>query len=130
MSFRLPSDLKKVFHPIICCALSADIAALAFAYLSNSGIDPVLGTNSSCKKIVEWFKQNHTIAFMLERFSKFILFEARVGCSQNGLKKAVTCLMKVSTLESERKSKGLIYCQQITKFATMYAPGTASRCML
>ncbi|KAG5524378.1 hypothetical protein RHGRI_031139 [Rhododendron griersonianum] len=38
----LPSDLKKVFHPIICCALSADIAALAFAYLSNSGIDPVL----------------------------------------------------------------------------------------
>lgn len=54
---------------------------------------------------------------MLERFSKFILFEASVGCFQNGLKKAVTCLMKVSTLESERKSKGLIYCQQITKFA-------------
>ncbi|KAG5524377.1 hypothetical protein RHGRI_031139 [Rhododendron griersonianum] len=42
LAIWLPSDLKKVFHPIICCALSADIAALAFAYLSNSGIDPVL----------------------------------------------------------------------------------------
>ncbi|KAK9275720.1 hypothetical protein L1049_022988 [Liquidambar formosana] len=39
----LPSDAKKVFHPIICCALSADLAALAFAYLSRSGFDPVLG---------------------------------------------------------------------------------------
>ncbi|TXG54236.1 hypothetical protein EZV62_019492 [Acer yangbiense] len=39
----LPSGLKKVFHPIICCALSADLAALAFGYLSQSGLDPVLG---------------------------------------------------------------------------------------
>ncbi|KAJ7953378.1 Plastidal glycolate/glycerate translocator 1 chloroplastic [Quillaja saponaria] len=39
----LPSNLKKVFHPIICCALSADLAALAFGYLSRSGLDPVLG---------------------------------------------------------------------------------------
>ncbi|XP_057466634.1 plastidal glycolate/glycerate translocator 1, chloroplastic-like [Actinidia eriantha] len=39
----LPSDVKKVFHPIICCALSADLAALAFGYFSRSGIDPVLG---------------------------------------------------------------------------------------
>lgn len=39
----LPSDVKKVFHPIICCALSADLAALAFGYLSKSGLDPVLG---------------------------------------------------------------------------------------
>ncbi|KAK1569136.1 hypothetical protein Q3G72_033004 [Acer saccharum] len=39
----LPSGLKKVFHPIICCALSADLAALAFGYLSQSGFDPVLG---------------------------------------------------------------------------------------
>ncbi|KAJ8774223.1 hypothetical protein K2173_009654 [Erythroxylum novogranatense] len=38
-----PSNLKKVFHPIICCALSADLAALAFGYLSRSGLDPVLG---------------------------------------------------------------------------------------
>ncbi|KAK2662623.1 hypothetical protein Ddye_001197 [Dipteronia dyeriana] len=41
----LPSGLKKVFHPIICCALSADLAALAFGYLSQSGLDPVLGSN-------------------------------------------------------------------------------------
>ncbi|KAG6636294.1 plastidal glycolate/glycerate translocator 1, chloroplastic [Carya illinoinensis] len=39
----LPSGVKKVFHPIICCAVSADLAALAFGYLSRSGLDPVLG---------------------------------------------------------------------------------------
>ncbi|XP_010518925.1 PREDICTED: plastidal glycolate/glycerate translocator 1, chloroplastic [Tarenaya hassleriana] len=40
---RLPSGVKKVFHPIICCALSAVLAALAFGYASGSGLDPVLG---------------------------------------------------------------------------------------
>lgn len=40
----LPSGVKKVFHPIICCALSADLAAFAFGYLSRSGIYPVLGS--------------------------------------------------------------------------------------
>ena len=35
--------MKKVFHPIICCTLSADLAAYAFGYLSQSGLDPVLG---------------------------------------------------------------------------------------
>ncbi|ESQ33608.1 hypothetical protein EUTSA_v10007389mg [Eutrema salsugineum] len=39
----LPSSIKKVFHPIICCALSAVLAALAFGYASGSGLDPVLG---------------------------------------------------------------------------------------
>ncbi|KAE9597942.1 putative CidB/LrgB family protein [Lupinus albus] len=39
----LPSNVKKVFHPIICCALSADLTAYAFAYLSKSGLEPVLG---------------------------------------------------------------------------------------
>ncbi|XP_044501407.1 plastidal glycolate/glycerate translocator 1, chloroplastic [Mangifera indica] len=39
----LPSDVKKVFHPIICCALSADLAAVAFGYFSRLGLDPVLG---------------------------------------------------------------------------------------
>lgn len=41
--FRLPSNVKKVFHPIICCALSADLTAFAFGYLSKLGLDPVLG---------------------------------------------------------------------------------------
>ncbi|GAV88152.1 LOW QUALITY PROTEIN: hypothetical protein CFOL_v3_31575, partial [Cephalotus follicularis] len=40
---RLPSDVKKFFHPIICCALSADLTAVVFGYLSRSGLDPVLG---------------------------------------------------------------------------------------
>lgn len=39
----LPANLKKVFHPIICCALSADLTAFAFGYFSKSGLEPVLG---------------------------------------------------------------------------------------
>ncbi|KAK7346236.1 hypothetical protein VNO80_20751 [Phaseolus coccineus] len=39
----LPTNVKKVFHPIICCALSADLTALAFGYCSKSGLEPVLG---------------------------------------------------------------------------------------
>ncbi|PPR96998.1 hypothetical protein GOBAR_AA23658 [Gossypium barbadense] len=39
----LPSAVKKVLHPIICCALSADLAAVAFGYISHSGVDAVLG---------------------------------------------------------------------------------------
>ncbi|KAK8532865.1 hypothetical protein V6N13_145296 [Hibiscus sabdariffa] len=39
----LPSSVRKVFHPIICCALSADLAAVAFGYVSRSGVDAVLG---------------------------------------------------------------------------------------
>ncbi|KAK6947344.1 hypothetical protein RJ641_000817 [Dillenia turbinata] len=46
ISSGLPSNVKKVFHPIICCALSADLAAAAFGYLSKSGLNPVLGTSS------------------------------------------------------------------------------------
>ncbi|KAJ0989909.1 hypothetical protein J5N97_008265 [Dioscorea zingiberensis] len=40
---RLPANIKRVFHPIICCALSADLAALAYGYFSRSGVDAVLG---------------------------------------------------------------------------------------
>ncbi|KAK7367036.1 hypothetical protein VNO80_09042 [Phaseolus coccineus] len=46
----LPSGLKKVFHPIIFCAASAELAAIALGFLSKSGLDAVLGyylTNSS-----------------------------------------------------------------------------------
>ncbi|KAK6137247.1 hypothetical protein DH2020_028994 [Rehmannia glutinosa] len=39
----LPSAVKMVFHPIICCAVSADLAALAYGQLSRSGLNPVLG---------------------------------------------------------------------------------------
>ncbi|WCJ29044.1 Plastidal glycolate/glycerate translocator 1 chloroplastic [Euphorbia peplus] len=39
----LPSAVKNLLHPIICCAVSADLAAVAFGYLSSSGLDPVLG---------------------------------------------------------------------------------------
>lgn len=43
MLFRLPSGVKKVLHPIISCALSADLAAVAYGYISGSGVDAVLG---------------------------------------------------------------------------------------
>ncbi|XP_022157839.1 plastidal glycolate/glycerate translocator 1, chloroplastic [Momordica charantia] len=41
---NLPGSVKTVFHPIICCAVSADLAALAFGYLSHSGLDPILAS--------------------------------------------------------------------------------------
>ncbi|XP_058191561.1 plastidal glycolate/glycerate translocator 1, chloroplastic [Rhododendron vialii] len=73
----LPSDLKKVFHPIICCALSADIAALAFAYLSNSGIDPVLGyyltkvsSNPGAGDILMGFLGSVIISFAFSMFKQ------------------------------------------------------------
>lgn len=43
--------MKKVFHPIICCAVSAELAASAFGFLTGSGLDPVLGENNSSNKI-------------------------------------------------------------------------------
>ncbi|KAJ1296082.1 hypothetical protein BS78_01G271700 [Paspalum vaginatum] len=39
----LPSGVKKVLHPIISCALAADLAAVAYGYLSGCGLDAVLG---------------------------------------------------------------------------------------
>ncbi|KAH7835693.1 hypothetical protein Vadar_028864 [Vaccinium darrowii] len=73
----LPSDLKKVFHPIICCALSADIAAWAFAYLSNSGIDPVLGyyltkvsSNPGAGDILMGFLGSVIISFAFSMFKQ------------------------------------------------------------
>ncbi|XP_051151599.1 plastidal glycolate/glycerate translocator 1, chloroplastic [Andrographis paniculata] len=39
----LPSQVKQLFHPIICCALSADLAAFVYGVVSKSGFDPVLG---------------------------------------------------------------------------------------
>ncbi|VAH17573.1 unnamed protein product [Triticum turgidum subsp. durum] len=39
----LPAGIKKLLHPIICCALSANLSAVAYGYLSGSGIDAALG---------------------------------------------------------------------------------------
>ncbi|XP_073158830.1 plastidal glycolate/glycerate translocator 1, chloroplastic [Henckelia pumila] len=39
----LPTQVKTVFHPIICCTVSAELAALAYGKLSNCGLNPVLG---------------------------------------------------------------------------------------
>ncbi|XP_051198793.1 plastidal glycolate/glycerate translocator 1, chloroplastic isoform X1 [Lolium perenne] len=39
----LPSGIKTVLHPIISCALSANFSAVAYGYLSGSGMDAALG---------------------------------------------------------------------------------------
>ena len=73
--FRLPSGVKKVFHPIICCALSADLAALAFGYFSQSGLDPVLGPHPtytfsflSLNYAFFGFKEDRRISINLESY--------------------------------------------------------------
>ncbi|KAH9623138.1 hypothetical protein KSS87_006468 [Heliosperma pusillum] len=73
----LPSGLKMVFHPIICCALSADLAAFAFGYISKSGIDPVLGyyltkvsTNPGAGDILMGFLGSVIISFAFSMFKQ------------------------------------------------------------
>ncbi|KAL6906309.1 hypothetical protein ACP4OV_003910 [Aristida adscensionis] len=39
----LPSGVRKVLHPIISCALAVELAAVAYGYISGSGLDAVLG---------------------------------------------------------------------------------------
>ncbi|KAL8470715.1 hypothetical protein ACS0TY_033327 [Phlomoides rotata] len=39
----LPSAMKKVFHPIICCALLSELTVFAYGKLLNFGLNPVLG---------------------------------------------------------------------------------------
>ncbi|GAB2230266.1 hypothetical protein Drorol1_Dr00014524 [Drosera rotundifolia] len=73
----LPSEVKKVFHPIICCALSADLAALAFGYFSYSGIEPVLGyyltkvsSNPGAGDILMGFLGSVIISFAFSMFTQ------------------------------------------------------------
>ncbi|XP_057977776.1 plastidal glycolate/glycerate translocator 1, chloroplastic [Malania oleifera] len=73
----LPSDVKKVFHPIICCALSADLTALAFGYLSRSGFDTVLGyyltkaaSNPGAGDILMGFLGSVIISFAFSMFKQ------------------------------------------------------------
>ncbi|MCO5597534.1 hypothetical protein L7F22_051612 [Adiantum nelumboides] len=40
---NLPPAVKKVFHPIIACAVSADLAAFAYGSFSGLGLDTALG---------------------------------------------------------------------------------------
>ncbi|XXG43818.1 hypothetical protein AAC387_Pa01g3772 [Persea americana] len=73
----LPSGVKKVFHPIICCALSADLAALAFGYLSQSGMNSVLGdyltkasSNPGAGDILMGFLGSVIISFAFSMFKQ------------------------------------------------------------
>ncbi|KAG9454411.1 hypothetical protein H6P81_007315 [Aristolochia fimbriata] len=73
----LPSGVKTVFHPIICCALSADLAALAFGYFSGSGLDPVLGdyltkasSNPGAGDILMGFLGSVIISFAFSMFKQ------------------------------------------------------------
>ncbi|EEC67504.1 hypothetical protein OsI_34789 [Oryza sativa Indica Group] len=74
---RLPSGVKKVLHPIICCALSADLAAVAYGYLSRSGVDAVLGdyltespSNPGAGDILMGFLGSVIISFAFSMFNQ------------------------------------------------------------
>ncbi|KAL3500058.1 hypothetical protein ACH5RR_039151 [Cinchona calisaya] len=73
----LPFDVKKAFHPIICCALSADLAAYAFGYLSQSGFNPVLeyyltkaSSNPGAGDILMGFLGSVIISFAFSMFKQ------------------------------------------------------------
>uniref|UniRef100_A0A0E0MB79 choline-phosphate cytidylyltransferase n=1 Tax=Oryza punctata TaxID=4537 RepID=A0A0E0MB79_ORYPU len=74
---RLPSGVKKVLHPIICCVLSADLAAVAYGYLSRSGVDAVLGdyltkapSNPGAGDILMGFLGSVIISFAFSMFKQ------------------------------------------------------------
>ncbi|CAD5180301.1 plastidal glycolate/glycerate translocator 1, chloroplastic [Musa acuminata AAA Group] len=73
----LPSNVKKVFHPIICCAFAADVAALAYGYFSKCGIDAVLGyyltkasSNPGAGDILMGFLGSVIISFAFSMFKQ------------------------------------------------------------
>lgn len=73
----LPSGLKKLLHPIICCFLCADLAAFAFGYLSKTGIEPILGyyltkasTNPGAGDILMGFLGSVIISFAFSMFKQ------------------------------------------------------------
>ncbi|WOL15043.1 plastidal glycolate/glycerate translocator 1, chloroplastic [Canna indica] len=73
----LPSNVKKVFHPIICCAFAADLAAVAYGYFSKCGIDPVLGdyltkvsSNPGAGDILMGFLGSVIISFAFSMFKQ------------------------------------------------------------
>ncbi|KAK9079951.1 hypothetical protein SSX86_001626 [Deinandra increscens subsp. villosa] len=73
----LPSGLKKVFHPIICCALAADLAAFAFGYFSKSGLYPILecyltkaSTNPGAGDILMGFLGSVILSFAFSMFKQ------------------------------------------------------------
>ncbi|PIA50405.1 hypothetical protein AQUCO_01300857v1 [Aquilegia coerulea] len=73
----LPSNIKSVLHPIISCALSADLAAYAFGYFSQSGTDAVLGyyltkvsSNPGAGDILMGFLGSVIISFAFSMFKQ------------------------------------------------------------
>ncbi|XP_010933398.2 plastidal glycolate/glycerate translocator 1, chloroplastic [Elaeis guineensis] len=73
----LPSNVKKLFHPIICCAFAADLAALAYGYFSRSGTDAVLAdyltkvsSNPGAGDILMGFLGSVIISFAFSMFQQ------------------------------------------------------------
>ncbi|ERN15567.1 plastidal glycolate/glycerate translocator 1, chloroplastic [Amborella trichopoda] len=74
---RLPSSVKSLLHPIVCCALSADLAAMAFGYVSRIGLDAVLGdyltkvpSNPGAGDILMGFLGSVIISFAFSMFKQ------------------------------------------------------------
>ncbi|KAL5132687.1 Plastidal glycolate/glycerate translocator 1, chloroplastic [Glycine soja] len=77
LQLQLPPNVKKVFHPIICCALSADLTAFAFGYFSRSGLEPVLGyyltkasSNPGAGDILMGFLESVILSFSFSMFKQ------------------------------------------------------------
>ncbi|XP_042416457.1 plastidal glycolate/glycerate translocator 1, chloroplastic-like [Zingiber officinale] len=73
----LPFNVKKVFHPIICCALSADLAAVTYGYFSKSSLDAVLAdyltkmsSNPGAGDILMGFLGSVIISFAFSMFKQ------------------------------------------------------------
>ncbi|XP_031501513.1 plastidal glycolate/glycerate translocator 1, chloroplastic [Nymphaea colorata] len=73
----LSPGVRKVFHPIICCALSADVAAFFYGFFSGSGLEPVLGdyltkvsSNPGAGDILMGFLGSVIISFAFSMFKQ------------------------------------------------------------
>ncbi|KAF9617409.1 hypothetical protein IFM89_036330 [Coptis chinensis] len=65
---RLPSNVKKVLHPIISCTLSADLAAFAYGYFSQSGMDSVLACQETWSRDILFCDYFNIILIVLNCF--------------------------------------------------------------
>ncbi|KAL8463323.1 hypothetical protein ACS0TY_034106 [Phlomoides rotata] len=84
----LPSAMKKVFHPIICCALLSELAVFAYGKLLNFGLNPVLGfyltkvsSNPGAGDILMGFLGSVILSFAFSMFQqrKIAAVDVKVG---------------------------------------------------
>nr|CAB3495136.1 unnamed protein product [Digitaria exilis] len=95
----LPAGVRKVLHPIISCALSADLAAVAYGYLSGSGLDAVLGdyltkapSNPGAGDVLMGFLGSVIISFAFSMFKQRKLVKRHAAEIFTSIAIASTCI--------------------------------------